>query len=56
MTKRKPAPPQIRDSQQETEAMGLKVTETTVWHQGQSQTFTPEEIEAGAAERWMKAL
>ena len=36
-------------------AMGFAVTETTVWTRGKSRAFTPEEIQAGKAEDWLKA-
>ena len=38
-----------------TEAMGFRVTETTVWTRGKSRTFTPQEVQAGKAEAWVKA-
>ena len=39
----------IRDSQD----VGMKVTETTVWKGGKSRTFSPEEVRRGDADKWV---
>lgn len=44
-------PTAIRDSQD----VGMKVTDTTVWYRGNSATFTPEEIAVGAGDAWIDA-
>ena len=46
---------QVNQVNQAAEAMGFRVTETTVWTRGKSRTFSPEEIQAGKAEDWLKA-
>lgn len=53
--KKKRKPPKIRE---EIEASDLVVTvvETTVWHKGNSKSFTTPEIKVGAAEEWIKDL
>ncbi len=45
----------VNQVNQATEAMGFAVTETVVWTRGKSRTFTPEEVQAGKAEDWLKA-
>lgn len=45
----KPSPTAIRDSQD----VGMKVTETTVWYRGKSKTFTAQETTAGAGYKWL---
>ncbi len=45
------SPNAVRDSQD----VGMKVVETTVWYRGQSAAFTPEEITAGAGDAWIAA-
>ena len=46
---------QMNQVNQATEAMGFVVTETVVWTRGKSRAFSPEEIQAGKAEDWLKA-
>ena len=46
---------QVNQVNQAAEAMGFVVTETVVWTRGKSRTFSPEEIQAGKAEDWLKA-
>ena len=53
--KKRRKPPKIRE-EIEASDLGMKVLETTVWHGGQSRSFTMPEIKAGAAEEWIKDL